>query len=80
MALRLQRELPQARLIGHEGCSHLVLLECRDRALPEALSFLSYDQSHRRPTHGTMNRWIGRWHVVMEARDMAAVAIGSLKG
>lgn len=40
VALRLQRELPQARLVGLEGCSHLVLWECRDRALPEVLSFL----------------------------------------
>lgn len=40
VALRLQRELPQAKLIGLEGCSHLVFWECRDRALPEVLSFL----------------------------------------
>lgn len=40
VALRLQRELPQAKLIGLDGCSHLVLWECRDRALPEVLSFL----------------------------------------
>jgi len=40
VALRLQRESPQARLVGLEGCSHLVLWECPDRALPEVLSFL----------------------------------------
>jgi pimeloyl-ACP methyl ester carboxylesterase len=36
----IQRELPQAKLIGLEGCNHLVFWECRDRALAEALSFL----------------------------------------
>jgi pimeloyl-ACP methyl ester carboxylesterase len=40
VALRFQRELPQAKLIGLEECSHLVFWECRDRALTEALSFL----------------------------------------
>lgn len=40
VALRLQHELPQAKLIWLEGCSHLVLWECREQALPEVLSFL----------------------------------------
>ena len=40
VALRLQRELPQAKLIGLEGCSHLVFWECREQALPEVLAFL----------------------------------------
>lgn len=40
VALRLQSELPQAKLVGIEGCSHLVLWECGDRALPEIVAFL----------------------------------------
>ncbi len=40
VALRLQRELPQARLLGVEGAGHLVLWEAADRVLPEVLAFL----------------------------------------
>jgi len=40
VALRLQRQLPQAKLIGLEGCGHLVFWECRDQALTEVLSML----------------------------------------
>jgi len=37
---RMAHELPHARLVRLPGCGHLVLWECRDRALPEALNFL----------------------------------------
>jgi pimeloyl-ACP methyl ester carboxylesterase len=40
VALRLQRELPQAKLVALDGCSHLVFWECGDRALPEVIAFL----------------------------------------
>jgi pimeloyl-ACP methyl ester carboxylesterase len=41
VAHRFERELPQAKLVGLEGCGHLVLWECSDRALPEVLAFLN---------------------------------------
>ncbi len=40
VALRLQHELPQAKLVTLEGCGHLVLWECSDRALPDVIAFL----------------------------------------
>jgi pimeloyl-ACP methyl ester carboxylesterase len=40
VALRFQRELPQARLVSLERCGHMVLWDCRERALPEVLAFL----------------------------------------
>jgi pimeloyl-ACP methyl ester carboxylesterase len=40
VATRMQREMPQARIVGLEGCSHLVFWDCRDRALPPVLEFL----------------------------------------
>ena len=40
VALRFQRELPQAQLVSLEGCGHMVLWDCRERALPEVLAFL----------------------------------------
>ena len=40
VALRFQRELPDAKLVALEGCSHMVLWDCSERALPEVLAFL----------------------------------------
>ena len=40
VALRFQLELPQARLVSLEGCGHMVLWDCSERALPEVLEFL----------------------------------------
>jgi pimeloyl-ACP methyl ester carboxylesterase len=40
VAQRFERELPQAKLVALEGCGHLVLWDCSDRALPEVLAFL----------------------------------------
>lgn len=40
VAQRFQRELPQAKLIAYDGCGHMVLWDCRDRALPEVVAFL----------------------------------------
>ena len=40
LAPKLQRELPQARLVSVEGCGHLVLWDCTDRALPPIVEFL----------------------------------------
>ena len=40
VALRFQRELPSAKLVTIEGCSHMVLWDCRERALPEVIAFL----------------------------------------
>lgn len=41
VAHRFERELPQAKLIGLEGCGHLALWECSDRVRPEVLVFLA---------------------------------------
>jgi pimeloyl-ACP methyl ester carboxylesterase len=40
VAAAMQRELPQARLVRLEGCGHLAIVECRDRALPPIAEFL----------------------------------------
>jgi pimeloyl-ACP methyl ester carboxylesterase len=40
VALRLLRELPQARLITAEGCGHLVLWDCPNQTVPEMIAFL----------------------------------------
>jgi pimeloyl-ACP methyl ester carboxylesterase len=40
VARRFERELPQAKLVALEGCGHLVLWDCGDRAVPEVLAFL----------------------------------------
>jgi pimeloyl-ACP methyl ester carboxylesterase len=40
VALRFQRELPEATLVTLEGCGHLVLWDCSNRALPEVIAFL----------------------------------------
>ena len=40
VAQRFQRELPQAKLVAFEGCGHMVLWDCSDRAIPEVLAFL----------------------------------------
>jgi pimeloyl-ACP methyl ester carboxylesterase len=45
VALRLQRELPHAKLVTLEGCGHLVLWECSDRAIPEVSAFLQRDSN-----------------------------------
>ena len=39
-AARMQRELPQARVVRLEGCGHLALIECRERVLPALAAFL----------------------------------------
>ncbi len=39
-AARLQREMPQARLVAVKGCGHLVLWDCTDRVLPQIVKFL----------------------------------------
>jgi pimeloyl-ACP methyl ester carboxylesterase len=40
LAAKLQHELPHARLVPVEGCGHLVLWDCTDRALPPIVEFL----------------------------------------
>ena len=40
VALRIERELPTAKLVIIEGCGHMVLWDCRERALPEVIAFL----------------------------------------
>lgn len=40
VALRFQRELPGAKLLALEGCSHMVLWDCSEGSLPEVLAFL----------------------------------------
>jgi pimeloyl-ACP methyl ester carboxylesterase len=37
---RMQRELPNARLVLAKGCGHLAVVECRDQYLPELLRFV----------------------------------------
>jgi pimeloyl-ACP methyl ester carboxylesterase len=38
---KMQRELPNAKLVAFPGCGHLAVVECRDRVLPEVEKFLS---------------------------------------
>lgn len=40
VAAMLQREMPHARLVRLEGCGHLAIVECRDRAVPPIVRFL----------------------------------------
>jgi pimeloyl-ACP methyl ester carboxylesterase len=40
VALRFQRELPRAKLVTIEGCGHMVLWDCSDRALAEVIAFI----------------------------------------
>lgn len=40
LAARMQRELPQAKLVSLEGCGHLAIIECRAEALPPIVEFL----------------------------------------
>ena len=40
LAARMQREIPQAKLVPVEGCGHLVLWDCTDRTLPPIVDFL----------------------------------------
>jgi pimeloyl-ACP methyl ester carboxylesterase len=37
---KLSQEIPQAKIVGFDGCSHLVLWECTERVMPEVLAFL----------------------------------------
>lgn len=37
---RMQRELPNAKLIVEPGCGHLAVVECRDAYMPQLLRFL----------------------------------------
>ena len=40
LAAKMQREMPQAQLVTLDGCGHLGIVECRDRALPAIVRFL----------------------------------------
>jgi pimeloyl-ACP methyl ester carboxylesterase len=40
LAARMQQEMPQAELVALDGCGHLAIVECRDRALPAITRFL----------------------------------------
>ena len=40
LAARMQQEMPQAQLVTLQGCGHLGVVECRDRALPAITKFL----------------------------------------
>jgi pimeloyl-ACP methyl ester carboxylesterase len=40
VAGKLQKELPQARLVKLDGCGHLALIECTDRMMPKVSAFL----------------------------------------
>ena len=40
VAARMQRELPQARMVSLQGCGHLAIIECRSDALPPIVQFL----------------------------------------
>lgn len=40
VALQMQRELPQARLVTARGCGHLAVIECRAQILPPIRGFL----------------------------------------
>ena len=46
LAARMQQEMPQTRLVALDGCGHLAIVECRDRALPAIVKFLSTPPSH----------------------------------
>jgi pimeloyl-ACP methyl ester carboxylesterase len=37
---RLQRELPNSKMVKVDGCGHLAVIECRDRVLPPIVEFL----------------------------------------
>ena len=39
-AARMKEEMPQAELVTLEGCGHLAIIECRDRAIPAIEKFL----------------------------------------
>ena len=41
LSSRMQREIPQARVIAVKGCGHLVLWDCTDRVLPPIVEFLA---------------------------------------
>ena len=36
----MKKEMPQAELVTLEGCGHLAIVECRDRAVPAIVKFL----------------------------------------
>ena len=40
LAARMQKEMPQAQIVALQGCGHLAIVECRDRALPAIAKFL----------------------------------------
>lgn len=40
VASLMKREMPHARLVTLEGCGHLAIVECRERALPAITTFL----------------------------------------
>ena len=40
LAARMQQEMPHAQLVALQGCGHLAIVECRDRALPAVVKFL----------------------------------------
>ncbi|HEV7241232.1 MAG TPA: alpha/beta hydrolase [Thermoanaerobaculia bacterium] len=40
VSARMKKELPQAELVTLEGCGHLAIIECRDRAVPAIERFL----------------------------------------
>ena len=40
VAAAMQREMPHARVVPLQGCGHLAIIECRDRAIPAIESFL----------------------------------------
>ncbi|HEX8411154.1 MAG TPA: alpha/beta fold hydrolase [Thermoanaerobaculia bacterium] len=40
VAASMQREMPHARLVALDGCGHLAVVECRDKALPAITDFL----------------------------------------
>jgi pimeloyl-ACP methyl ester carboxylesterase len=41
VAASMQREMPQAHIVPLHGCGHLAIIECRGKALPEIVRFLS---------------------------------------
>ena len=40
VAALMRREMPHAQLVPLEGCGHLAIVECRDRAVPAIVRFL----------------------------------------
>lgn len=40
VAASMQHEMPHAGLVALDGCGHLVVVECRDKALPAIIRFL----------------------------------------